>query len=147
MKVNCAHVLCFLFITLVYIFSLISLVLLVIVSMMYCAWLLFPFSIIIGSICHRTVCKDRLSERDHFDEYRISTISNSIIEPQIDVIDSQVNTNQLNQCTEPPPLYEIIAIELPSYDEAVKHENSNGISSNEISFNEISSNGIPIQKA
>ena len=142
MKVDCTCVLCFPFLIIVYICSLISLIWLIIVSAMYCPWLLFPFSIIIGSICHRTVCKDRLSERDHFDEYRISTISNSIIEPQIDVIDSQVNTNQLNQCTEPPPLYEMIAIELPSYDEAVKHENSNGISSNEIS-----SNGIPIQKA
>ena len=85
----------------------------------------------------------------------ISTISNSILdEHQIDSIqvNSQVNLIQLNQYTEPPPSYEMIAIELPSYDEAVKHENSNGISSNGISFNEISSNGIssngiPIQKA
>ena len=132
MKVNCACVLCFPFLILVYLFSLVSLVWLVIVSVMYCPWLLFPFCIVIGSLCYRTICKGRLSERSDFNEYRISTISNSIIEPQIDVINSQVNSNQLNQYTEPPPLYEMVAIELPSYDEAVKYENSHEISTQKV---------------
>ena len=37
-------------------------------------------------------------------------------------LDSQFNQNQ---STEPPP-YHLVTIELPSYEEAVKHENTNG---------------------
>lgn len=135
MKVDCTCVLCFPFLIIVYICSLVSLIWLIIVSAMYCPWLLFPlFFIVIGNLCYCTVkvCKDRLSERNRFtSEYYISTISNSILdEHQIDSIriNSQVNRIQLNQYTEPPPSYEMVVIELPSYDEAVKHENSHRIS-------------------
>ena len=135
MKVDCTCVLCFPFLIIIYICSLLSLIWLIIVNPIYSSWLLFPlFLIVIGNLyyCTVKVCKDHLSEGNRStNQYHISTISNTIHDQhQIDSIqiNPQVNRIQLNQYTEPPPLYEMVVIELPSYEEAVKHENFHGIS-------------------
>ena len=47
--------------------------------------------------------------------YLVSTISSSLFD-------------QINQFNEPPPSYDMVTIELPSYDDVVKQQNYNGIS-------------------
>lgn len=81
--------------------------------------------IIIGtSLCLFSINCCRKPEIFNRNAYLVSTISNSIF----DQINSQLNCNQTNQFNEPPPSYDMVTIGLPSYDDAVKQKNSNGIS-------------------